>query len=145
MSTTFKFGTATGPTTLTAGTDLNGLAAGSLAFCTNVLDNTVVRNTHATFELNLEFAANPAAGGYIQLILVPTQDGTNYPDTTTPPLVYYVWAANVNANSNDQFFVAVNLPIGPHKYKVGVSNNASQALESSGNTVKVETFGLIGA
>ncbi|NIR92465.1 MAG: hypothetical protein GWO08_01950, partial [Gammaproteobacteria bacterium] len=86
----------------------------------------------------------------VELYIVPSVDGTNYPD----------WTGNVTTDEqeNAQYFVGAGtirdedgsataraavrgIEIPPGKYKVGVRNRANVAFAASGNTVKWRPWG----
>lgn len=126
-------------------TELNSLANGSTSALSAEVDNTTNLYKYADFEVNLASAAFTGTPS-VSLYIVPSQDGTNYPD----------WDAGASpGNGNNNYWIGdvqlkaatgterhvlrgVLLPTG--KYKVAARNNSGVSLASSGNTVSERQY-----
>jgi len=129
-----------------ASTELNSLASGSGALGAEY-DNGTNLYLWGLFELAVDFVSAPAAGGLVDIYLIPAPDGTNYVDNTTgaseyAPTTTYASAFPIQATANAQRVslglggpVKVELP--PTKFKVFVINNTNQAFPASGSTIKM--------
>lgn len=129
-----------------ASTELNSLAAGSGALGAEY-DNATNLYIWGLLELAVDFASAPAAGGLVDVYLIPAPDGTNYVDNTTgaseyAPSTTYLGAFPIQATANAQRIslglggpVKVELP--PTKFKIFVINNTNQAFPASGSTIKM--------
>ncbi len=109
------------------------------------IDNSSNKYPFADLDLVLGSAAFTGADAGIEVYIVPTVDGTNYPDwsgnatTDAPEQAHYLAAflplkASTAARrvvSSSQ--AAVELPQG--KFKFGIRSRANVALASSGNTL----------
>ena len=109
------------------------------------IDNSTNKYAFADLDLVLGSAAFTGSDSGIEVYIVPTVDGTNYPD----------WSGNATADAPEQahYFVAflplkastsakrvvsssqgpIELPQG--KFKFGIRSRANVALASSGNTL----------
>ena len=137
-----------GSLTTVASTELNSLAAGSGVLGAEY-DNGNSSNLfpEALFELNVDFVSAPAAGGYVDLYLIPAPDGTNYDDYTAGASEYapdtcFVGRIPIQATANAQkvplglnTFGGIRLPA--CKFKPFLINNTNQAFPASGSTLKM--------
>lgn len=125
-------------------TQLNAL--GDNTWCTQSAaeDNSTNGYMFADFELYLASLTATGADAAVEIYLIPSIDGTNYPD--------FHDTGAVDQQSNNQYFVGsitldvsgaavfrgslrgVELPAG--KFKVSVRNRANVGLAASGNTLK---------
>ncbi len=119
-------------------TEANSLASGSTTALGTAWDNTSTRYVQAAGEVYLG-SLTPTSGGYVQVYLVPTLDGTNYGDVVNSNLVATIYPSTATGAKRLTF---ENVPLGPFSYKVALKNAAGVALASSGNTVKL--WGLEG-
>jgi hypothetical protein len=107
------------------------------------IDNSSLKYLFADLELVLGSAAFTGTDSSIEVYLVPSVDGTNYPD----------WVGNVTSDEqeNNKHFIgsmvtsgataaqrmtlrAIAMP--PGKFKFGLRNRANVTLAASGNTLK---------
>lgn len=109
------------------------------------IDNSTNLYPFADIDLALGSAAFTGADAGIEVYIVPTVDGTNYPDWTgnstsdAPGQAHYFaaflpLAASTSAKrvvSSSQY--AIELPQG--KFKFGIRNRGNVSLASSGNTL----------
>lgn len=114
-------------------TELNSLANGSTSALGSAWDNTSSRYVQAAGEVYLG-SLTPTAGGYVQVYLVPSPDGTNYGDIVNANLVAKIYPSTSTGAKRLTF---ENVPLGPFLYKVALLNQCGVTLASSGNTVKL--------
>lgn len=124
---------------------INSLTDNEWTDLSDEIDNTTNLYAFADLDLVLGSAAFTGADSGIEVYIVPTVDGTNYPDWTgnstsdAPeqghyfaaflPLKAATAAKRVVSSSGD----AIELPQG--KFKFGIRNRANVTLASSGNTL----------
>lgn len=126
-------------------TVLNSLANGA-----GVLTSPIDNDADLAYYLDIEvyvagFGASINKGTqYVQVYLLPTLDGTNYPDTDSnvPQASYYVGGclkgtANGSGAVRD---VISGIPLPPRDFKIAVVNSSGQAWAASGNVVKVRPY-----
>ena len=109
------------------------------------IDNSTTKYPYADLELVLGSAAFTGSDAGMEVYIVPTIDGTNYPDwsgnatTDAPEQAHYfaVWlplkastAARRVASSSDD-----GIPLPQGKFKFGIRSRANVTLASSGNTL----------
>lgn len=119
-------------------TGLNSLANGSYSAAASAYDNETNLYEFASYELNLG-SLTPASGGYCQLYLVYSLDGTNFEDgggATAPPANALVATFDLRAATAAQRRVVENIQLSPFQFKEILYNGAGVALAASGNTVK---------
>jgi hypothetical protein len=124
-------------------TQLNTLADNTWSSLSNEIDNSVNGYMFADLELYLAAFAAQGADAAVEVYLVPSVDGTNYPA--------FIETGTADAQENNQYFVGsftieqsggvfraalrgIELP--PGKFKLGVRNRANDAFAASGNTLK---------
>ena len=126
------------------GTEINSLAAGSVAVSSVILSNTTNLLTDAWISLALGSVATGTGTPNLAFYLLPlNQDGTTYGDgtvsgTVLPGAQYYIgsvdWAASLAAAvQTGSFKVSMEMP--PTNFKLAVVNNIGNALAASGNTI----------
>jgi len=132
--------------------DLNTIGSGKSNIGAVAIDNTTNRLFYGVFEIvlaavDLSASTNPA----VYLYLVPSYDGTNYADDGTddsttlhPPQQYQVAAMGVDPGVGSMAHRAVSphIMLDPVKYTPVVVNDTGAALASSGNTLKMKTYGV---
>lgn len=127
-------------------TELNSLADAATSALGTEIDNTTNLNMMIDFELALASVTISSTTAYVVVYIVPTVDGTNYPD----------WGSSTYANYDAQYAVGTiavknvssaaatamltGIPIGPGKFKVAARNMCGAAFASSGNTLKYRTY-----
>jgi hypothetical protein len=121
-------------------TGLNSLANGARAISSTVADN---RDLLGDFELVVDLASAPTADSPIYLYFLEAPDGTNLEDGGTgitpsalPDVVFTVRAVNTA-----QRIVRTRIPLPNGDFAVLLVNGSGQAMEASGNTVKMWTYG----
>ncbi len=126
------------------GTEINSLAAGSVAVSSVIIDNTSNLFTDGWISASLGSVATGTGSPSLDFYLLPlNQDGTTYGDGTVSGTVlpgggYYIgsitWAASLAAAvQTGQFKISAEIP--PNKFKLAVVNNIGNALAASANTI----------
>lgn len=121
---------------------LNSLTDNEFTDLSDEIDNSTNKYMFADMELVLGSAAFTGTDSSIELFLVPTVDGTNYPTWTgngtsdeqenTP---FFVGAFSTTGTTAAQRAVLRDVPLPNGKYKWGVRNRGNVTLASSGNTL----------
>ena len=119
---------------------IDSLADNEWTDLSDEIDNSSNKYAFADLDLVLGSAAFTGSDAGIEVYIVPTVDGTNYPnfDTTFANymLQYYVGQILVKAVSAAAFRGALRgVVIPPGKYKWALRNVAGAAAPSSGNTL----------
>jgi hypothetical protein len=131
-----------------ATTALNSLAAGAYSGVLTEIDNTTNRYLYGDLEVLLGADLTCAAGTpYIGVFLIPTLDGTNYPNppsgTGAVPASYQVGAilGNASATFRRGFLRGIVLP--PFKFKLNLYHvlHGSTAWNSTGNVATLYQYG----
>lgn len=133
-----------------AGTQtLASLTDGEWTNLSNAIDNSTNKYMMADLELVLGSVAFPAAvDNLVSFYLVPSVDGTNYPNwvgnVTTEVQennIHFIGSVVCSDATEAQRLVlrAVSLP--PGLYKYGVRNTAGVSFAASGNTLKWRPWG----
>jgi hypothetical protein len=122
-------------------TELNSLASGSVCSASSAQSNdqTGEFDIFVTAEIYIAAqGANRSAGASITLYVLPTIDGTTYPDTTGLTIANYAVGAVTldDAATAARTLVIPEVRLPNSDFKVLLANNTGQALASSGNTVK---------
>lgn len=143
-------GTAPSAWAAAFGTEINSLAAGSVAVSSVIIDNTTNLFTDAWISVALGAVATGAGAPNLAFFLMPlNQDGTTYGSgiasgTLAPPDQYggsINWpASQASAALTGQVKLGIELP--PNKFKLAVVNNIGNALAASGNTISIATDAL---
>lgn len=122
-------------------TELNALANNGVAVSA-AQDNGTNLRLFADYELALTYAVAPTAGAAVELYLVPSVDGTNYPDTTDPIAgTALVGVFPLRAVTTAQRIALRGVLLTPGLYKLALKNAAGQAMGASGHTLKQRTYG----
>ncbi len=127
-------------------TELNSLADGSVCALSGGIDNTSNLDAFADFQLDLASLTITSTTAFVTLYLVPTVDGTNYPDFATGAVGNYhgqyavgsFLVRNVSATTARAMLTGV--PIPPGNFKVGVRNGVGAAFAASGSTLGSRTY-----
>ena len=107
-------------------------------------DNTTNGYLFADIIVDLASLTPTGADAAIEVYLVPSVDGTNYPNFTESGTseeqennAYFVGSVSLSLDTEAQHQVIrqVELPAG--KFKIGIRNQANVGLGASGNTVKL--------
>lgn len=123
-------------------TELNSLANAAYSVVGTAFDNTANLDQFGACDIVLA-SLDPAAGGYLQLFLVQSLDGTNYedaPTTTTNPGTHMLVATVALLDTSSAKRVMTpwfRLP--PGKFKLVLYNGSGVSLGATGNTVTLYT------
>lgn len=129
-------------------TDLNSLGNNARAI-SGVIDNDANLNLYADFQLEVQYdTAAPSAGTRIaDLYLLPTVDGTNYPEgsaSLTPQQSLHVGSfesRNPSISAIERLVLAgVALP--PRDFKVLIVNVSGVTWETTGNVLSIRPYRL---
>jgi hypothetical protein len=132
------------PTSRSTGltTELNSLANGACSAVGTAFDNTTNSDQFAAVDIVLASLA-VASGGYLQVFVVQSLDGTTYedpPTTTTGPGTHMLAATiNLVATTSAKRVMSPWFRIPPGKFKLVLYNGSGVSLASSGNTVTLYT------
>jgi len=126
-------------------TELNTLTDGNVTALGPEQTNTAL-DMVADFQLDLASLTITAATAFCYLYIVPSIDGTNYPDFSSGATANYHAAymvatfllKNVTTTTARANVSAVPLP--PGKFKVALRNGTGASLAGSGNTVGIRAY-----
>lgn len=132
-------------------TELNALALTSGKAISSAIDNYVPNPTpqldlFADLELAVDFVTGPTAGTVIELYLLPSIDGTVYPDGSTsilPQSSLYVGGFAVRNTTAAQVMVIRGVALPPGNYKYLVQNTTNQSFPATGSTLRQNTYQLM--
>jgi hypothetical protein len=123
-------------------TELNSLASGSVCSASSAQSNDQSGEFDLLCTAEIYIAAqgsNRSTGAYLTLYILPTIDGTTYPDTTGDCLENFA-VASVMLDGTALAARTITIPeikLPNSDFKVLLKNGTGQALASSGNTVKL--------
>lgn len=127
----------------TSGQALDSLTDNEWTDLSDEIDNSTNKYVYADLELYLASAAFTGTDSVIEIYLVPSVDGTNYPNWTGNVTTdeqennsYYVGTATTSGATEAQRMVLRNIPLPNGKYKYGFRSRAGVSLSASSNTAK---------
>ena len=122
---------------------LNGLTDTEWTNLSDEIDNSTTLYLMADLELVLASAAFSGADSQVEIYLVPTVDGTNYPNWTGNVTTaeqentqHFIGAVTTSGTTEAQRLTVRSIALPPGKFKFGVRNNAGADFAGSGNTLK---------
>lgn len=128
-------------------TELNGLTSSNVSALSAEQDNSTNKHYYADVAVSLSTINVTTSTAVIYVYLVPSLDGTNYPEfdvgTTTPGnnnLNYLVGLIRIKASNASHLGVLRQIPLPPGKYKIAIRNGTGVALNASNNTVTFRTY-----
>lgn len=127
-------------------TELNSLAATTGKAVSAALDNGTNLDLFDDLELAVDFVTAPTAGSVIELYVLPSVDGTNYPDGDTsivPQASLYVGGFVVRSTTAAQRMVLRGVALPPGLFKYLLQNTTNQAFPASGSTLKRNPYQLL--
>ncbi len=145
MSNLGKWGNLSSPLSLLT-TELNSLANNAASAASSAIANQTNLDVYADIELVLA-SWSPVAPNYCTLYILEAIDGSNYPSATAgvlrnqPSQILCTFALDTTG-STAQRVVVRNVVIPPGSFKVVLDNQSGATLASSGNTVKMNTYGV---
>lgn len=122
-------------------TEANSLADGSFCVDSGSIDNETGEYLYASFELELA-SLTPTAGGYVGLYIIPTLDGTNFGDSTTPPETALAAVFPVTSTTGAKRVMAFNIPLPPLEFKCVLGNHTGVAFGASGNVLTIRRHNI---
>lgn len=128
-------------------TGLDSLASNSRAI-SSAIDNGTGRDLYGDLELVVTYGVAPAAGAKVaEIYLLPTVDGTNYPEGSTSvtpqrALLVATFESRSPSTSVAERLVINGITLPPRNYKLLLVNTSGQAYASSGNTLKIKPYKL---
>lgn len=125
-------------------TELNALANNGICAAGTGYDNTSNLDQYAALELSVDFVSAPTSGGYVNIFLVESLDGTNYSDATTTAgdagIMRFIGAIPLAAVTAAQRIASpFTFMLRPGKAKFVLENKSGQAFPASGSTLKLFT------
>jgi len=106
------------------------------------IDNSTNKYVMADFYLELGSAAFTGVGSTVIVYLIPSVDGTNYPDWTGNVTTdeqqneqYFAFSMTTTGATEAQKITKERIAIPPGKWKVGVRNVSGVTLAASANTL----------
>lgn len=125
----------------TSGQSLDSLTDDEWTDLTDEIDNSTSKYAEADLRIPLGSAAFTGTDSVIEVYLVPSVDGTNYPKWTGNVTTdeqqnngFFVGSATTTGATETQELVVANIMLPPGKYKYGFRNRANVTLAASGNT-----------
>lgn len=125
----------------TSGQDLNSLSDDEWTDLSDEIDNSTNLYALVDLEINLASAAFTGSDSMLEAYLVPTVDGTNYPNWTgnvtseeQENRQYFVGAVTTSGATEAQLMVLRDIPLPNGKYKWGFRNRTGVATAASSNS-----------
>lgn len=122
---------------------LDALADGALAVSSALSnDDAAEREIWAEFEVYVAEQASARSSATLELLILPTVDGTNYPDAVYGATAdnYSVKTWNLDAAVTARYLTVTDIKLPPGDYKVAIVNDTGYALAATGSTVKMKTY-----
>ena len=127
---------------------LDSLADGGRAI-SDAIDNDTGLDMYADIEYEVRYTSSaPAAGVKVaDIYLLPTIDGTNYPEGSTSldpqkSLLVGSLESRNGSTSAIERLVLPGVPLPPRDYKVLLKNTSGKTLHSTANIVSIRPFKL---
>lgn len=124
-----------------SGQSLDSLTDDEWTDLSDEIDNSTNKYTEVDLRIPLGSATFTGADSAIEVYLVPSVDGTNYPKWTGNVSTdeqqnneFFVDSATTTGATEAQELVLRNIMIPPGKYKYGFRNRSNVTLAASGNT-----------
>lgn len=127
-------------------TELNSLADGNVCALSSAVDNSSALLKYADFQLDLASLSITSVTAFVSLFIVPTVDGTNYPDFSSGAFANYhgqYYAATLAVKAVTATAVRANvskIPLPPGLFKVGARSGLGVSMASSGNTLAIRSY-----
>ncbi len=133
-------------------TQLNGLADKTWSALSAPIDNSATLYQLMDIELNLSSANFIGVDSAVEVYLVPSLDGTNYPTYVESGAAdeqennqYYVGTFTLSGAPGAQRHVLRYVACTPGVFKIGIRNQGNVALAATGNTVTYRRYGYASA
>lgn len=127
--------------TWASGTTLTSLADNGFTSLSDEIDNSTTKYMLADLYIELGSAVFTGVDSSIDVFVVPSVDGTNYPSWATGTaeetenLCHLVGSGPTTASTAAQKIVITNIPLPTGKFKFAFRNRGNVSLASSANTV----------
>lgn len=129
-------------------TELNSLADGQVTQLSPEQDNTTNKSVYADFQLDLASLTIASTTAFCTIYVVPTVDGTNYPDWSSGAVANYhaqyhggvVLVKNVSAATARANAQGILIP--PGKFKIALRNGTGAAFAAASNTLGIRLYDL---
>lgn len=124
---------------------LDSLANGSRAISSAIANGTE-KDLYGDLELSIKYGTAPSAGTKVaEVYLLPTVDGTNYPEGSTSltpqkALLIATFESRNPSTSTFEKLVIWGVTIPARGFKLLLVNTSGQSLASSGNTLKIKRY-----
>lgn len=126
------------PTNIANGltTEFNNLANAAYTAASSAIDNRTTRHLYMGLQLHLA-SLTPAAGNTgISVYLLPSVDGSVYPDSTVPPPESFLCCfAALSTSASVKERAIAGLPVPPLLFKLVALNGSGVQLAASANTL----------
>ena len=125
--------------------ELASLAADEYTDLSDEIDNSSAKHLFADFQFEAGDPAATFAGQSFSLFLIPSIDGTNYPNwtgdgTTDEPSNDQYFVGSFTMDNGDpgavSYYALRNVAIPPGKFKVACRNGPDEALPATNNALK---------
>jgi len=123
-------------------TELNNLAASARTAKGSEIDNSTNLDQYGKLKILVTFGSAPAAGGYLQIHMVTTLDGSDWEDgdaSNDPGTHTVVGVIPVKATTSAQKLNSPIFKMEPGKTKFILYDGCSVAFPASGSTVTLYT------
>ena len=127
----------------TSGQDLDSLTDNEWTDLSDEIDNSTDKYSVVDIEIVLGSAAFTGTDSALEVYIVPSVDGTNYPNWTGNVTTdeqennpYFVGSIPTSGATEAQREVISRVPIPPGKFKFGFRSRLNVTAAASGNTVK---------
>ena len=141
---TIQLGTYRGVSTAMS-TELDALATSTGKAISAAIDNSTNLDLFDDLELAVDFVSAPTAGTVIELYLLPSIDGSVYPDGSAsilPQASLFVGGFTVRAVTTAQVMSLRGVALPPGLFKYLVQNTTNQAFPASGSTLRRNPYQL---
>jgi len=122
---------------------IDSLADNEFTNLSDEIDNSTNKYLFADLELVLGSAAFTGADSALELYLIPSVDGTNYPDwagnTTADQqenMKHFIGSLSTTGSTAAQRMTKRSVSLPPGKFKFAIRSRAGVSLAASGNTLK---------
>lgn len=144
MSATIQLGPYRGISTVMS-TELNAIAASTGKAISSAVDNSITLDLFDDLELSVDFVTAPTAGTVVEVYLLPSLDGSTYPDGSTsvaPQGSLYVGGFAVRNDTAAQKLMLRGVALPPGFFKYLILNATNQAFPATGSTLERNPYQL---
>ena len=144
MSATIQLGPYRGVSNAMT-TELNAIAATTGKAISSAIDNSATLDLFDDLELAVDFVTAPTAGTVVELYLLPSIDGSVYPDGSAsilPQSGLFVGGFAVRNTTAAQIMVLRGVALPPGLFKYVVQNTTNQAFPATGSVLRRNPYQL---